>query len=249
MRSPRLALALALAAVGSLGAQPRQASPAVPHYRAGMQLLAHEYWDDAADAFKRAIAADDQYALAHYGLGRAEMGRKDYRAAIRALLACRDLYIKDAGLRATRELGAMQRRQEQINELRYALREQQSGPQTPAQQRVVQELQNQISDLESRGLSNDLNMQAQAPAFVSLSLGSAYFRSGALAEAERAYLDALEANPKMGEAYNNLAVVYLMTDRLAEAERAVRQAERNGYRVNPGLKDAVRSRRSGGTSR
>jgi tetratricopeptide (TPR) repeat protein len=249
MRSHLLVLALVLAAVGSVAAQPRQTSPAVPHYRAGMQLLAHEYWNDAAAAFKRAIAADDRFALAYYGLGRAEMGRKDYRAAISALLACRDLFIKDAGLRATRELGAMQRRQEQINELRYALREQQSGPQTVAQQRVVQEIQNQISDLESRGLASDLEMQAVAPAFVSLSLGSAYFRSGSLAEAETAYLDALKANPRMGEAYNNLAVVYMMSDRLVEAERAVRQAERNGYRVNPGLKDELRARRGGTRSR
>lgn len=229
----------------SAAAQPRGESPAVVHYRVGIQMLAHEHWDDAADAFKRAIAADRRFALAYYGLGRAEMGRKAYRAAIDALLACRDLYVEEAGLRATRELGAMQRRQEQINELRYALRDQQSGPQTGAQQRVVQELQNQISDLESRGLASNLDMQAQAPAFVNLSLGSAYFRSGSLIEAERAYLDALEANPKLGEAYNNLAVVYMMTDRLAEAERAVRQAEKNGYRVNPGLKDELRARRGG----
>jgi len=236
---------IALAVTATATAQPRQESPAVVHYRVGIQMLAHEYWDDAAEAFKRAIAADGRFALAYYGLGRAEMGRKQYRAAISALTACRDLYIEEAALRATRELGAMQRRQEQINELRYALREQQSGPQTVAQQRVVQELQNQISDLESRGLSANLDLQAQAPAFVNLSLGSAYFRSGSLAEAERAYLDALKANPRMGEAYNNLAVVYLMTDRIAEAERAVRQAEKNGYRVNPGLKDELRARRSG----
>ena len=71
-------------------------------------------------------------------------------------------------------------------------------------------------------------------------IGSAYLRSGQLPEAERSYLEATQDDPKMGSAYNNLAVVYMMTGRKKEAEEAVRTAERVGFRVNPGLKDDIR---------
>ena len=40
-------------------------------------------------------------------------------------------------------------------------------------------------------------------------------------------------NPKFGEAHNNLAVVYMMSDRLPEAEAEIKQAEHSGFRVNP----------------
>ena len=48
-------------------------------------------------------------------------------------------------------------------------------------------------------------------------LGSAYFRSGRIADAEREYRAALDADPKLGEARVNLAVVLLMTGRPAAA--------------------------------
>jgi Flp pilus assembly protein TadD len=81
---------------------------------------------------------------------------------------------------------------------------------------------------------------------VLLSLGSAQFRTGNLASAESAWKAALEVNPKFGEVHNNLAVVYMMTERFKEAEEAVRQAERAGYKVNPQLKKDLKEK-SGST--
>ncbi|HXB56039.1 MAG TPA: hypothetical protein VN461_14740 [Vicinamibacteria bacterium] len=40
-----------------------------------------------------------------------------------------------------------------------------------------------------------------------LALGSAYYRSGALGDAEREYLAGIKVKPGFGEAHNNLAVV------------------------------------------
>jgi Flp pilus assembly protein TadD len=84
------------------------------------------------------------------------------------------------------------------------------------------------------------------PAFVSLSLGSAHFRSGNLPAAETAWLETVAANPRVGEAHNNLAVVYLETGRFDEAERAVTSAERAAFRVSPDLKQEIRRRRKTG---
>ena len=53
------------------------------------------------------------------------------------------------------------------------------------------------------------------PSFVSLELGSAYFRLDRLADAEREFRAAIAADPKFGEAHSNLALVCLLTGRAA----------------------------------
>ena len=54
------------------------------------------------------------------------------------------------------------------------------------------------------------------------------------------YLAAIKADPKLGEAHNNLAVVYMLTQRYAEANAEVKAAEKSGFRVNPQLKDDLK---------
>jgi Flp pilus assembly protein TadD len=82
-----------------------------------------------------------------------------------------------------------------------------------------------------------------------MSLGAAYFRNNQLAEAEREYKAALDANSGSGETHNNLAVLYLMTDRAELAQNEIKAAEQTGYKVNPGLKDDVdkRAKKGGGS--
>jgi Tfp pilus assembly protein PilF len=79
------------------------------------------------------------------------------------------------------------------------------------------------------------------PAEIFLALGSAYFRQQKLEDAEREYAEAVRINRKLGAAHNNLAVIYLLTGRLDLAEESVKQAERNGFKVNPRLKDDLKA--------
>ena len=66
-----------------------------------------------------------------------------------------------------------------------------------------------------------------------LALGSAHFRNGDRIRAE-ALLDRSRASQQQaGEAWNNLAVIYLSSGRRKEADDAVRNAERTGFHVNP----------------
>ena len=81
------------------------------------------------------------------------------------------------------------------------------------------------------------------PAYVSLALGSAYFRSGQFVDAEREYKVAIASDPRAGEAHNNLAVVFFETDRIAEAEASVKEAKKAGYKVNPQLEQAINERK------
>jgi Tfp pilus assembly protein PilF len=105
--------------------------------------------------------------------------------------------------------------------------------------RQLEERRRQLQENIKQG--NDITVDTTVPAYVSLSLGSAYFRSGNLAEAEKYYREAIATDPKAGEAHNNLAVVYLETGRASEAEKEVQAAEKAGFKVHPQLKADIQA--------
>jgi tetratricopeptide (TPR) repeat protein len=256
MRAVALSLIVALLAGLPVSAQLRRPpdrlrhieSPAAPAYREGMKLLADEHWAEAADLFERAIDLDQQYALAFYGLGRARMGQKQFVAAVSALERCASLYLNQAAASTAQRMNISQIRRDQIFELRDQLRNIQSGPQTVSRQAAAERIMDMIRDLE-RDVNEGMDgLTVRVPAFVSLSLGSAHFRRGSMGDAEREYRNALKANPRMGEAHNNLAVVLLLTGRPTEAERSVKEAEKNGFRVPAAVKDDIRKAKAAAQS-
>jgi len=243
MRAAAFGLVVALLLADLSFAQQRRRyveSPAAQPYREGIRLLADEHWAEAAEFFERAIDLDSTYALAFYGLGRARIGQKQYVAAVGALERCAALYRAQAADRSSQQMDLRQQRQDQIHELRDHIRNLLAGPQTPARQVEVERTQDQIQDLELSMREGIDDVRLQVPAFVSLSLGSAHFRRGSMADAEREYRNAIAANPRMGEAHNNLAVVLLLTGRADEAEKSVKEAEKRGVRVPQRLKDDIR---------
>ncbi len=114
-----------------------------------------------------------------------------------------------------------------------------TSPRLPHEEYEEHEDSLELRDLDSMSITSPV------PPFVTVALGSAYFRAERFADAEREYRAAIAADPKLGEAHNNLAVAYLMTGRYAEAEQEVKAAEKAGFKVNPRLKDDIKNRRSG----
>ena len=55
----------------------------------------------------------------------------------------------------------------------------------------------------------------------------------------------IDANPKLGEAHNNLAVIYMQTGRFDEALQELTLAEKAGFRVNPQFKADLKERAKG----
>ena len=204
-----------------------------------------EKLEEAAAAFQSAIDIDPQFEFAYYGLGRADMALKRYVMAVIALSHCRDLYTARAGQQFSNVQEAQLYRQNRLTEMDEVTRQLQSGPQTAQVQeqlRQVQEARRQMQDAISRG--NDVSLvENTVPAWVSLSLGSAYFRSGKLADAEREYKATIATDAKSGEALNNLAVVYLETGRIGEAEASLKAAKKAGFKVNPQLEQDIRDRK------
>jgi protein O-GlcNAc transferase len=216
---------------------------ALQHHQSGRQLMREEHWDQAIEEFRQAIKLDPKLLMAHYDLGQALMATREYGAAIRAYLGCRDAFRDFAASMAANTLEAEAAREDRIRELRDDIRELQSlrvAPNTPQGIQIqlqMTQIENVIQSLER--MRGQDPTTAAVPAEISLALGSAYFRNGELEEAEREYLAALAERPQLGQAHNNLAVVYLLLERPAEAKEQIKLAEKARFKVPSGLKDDV----------
>lgn len=243
-----LALMTVAAVVPAAAGQDKDRDRARGPYQAGFEHMRAEAFDQAALAFQAAIDTDPTFELAYYMLGRAEMGRKKYIAAVAALGRARSLYLADAGRQFSTAQDAQRYRRDRLTEVDLILGDLRRMPSTRQVQDQIRQLEDYkrlLKQGEDRG--NNMTLQTTIPAYVSLSLGSAYFRTGNLAEAEKAYLDTIASDPKSGEAHNNLAVVYMETGRYAEAEKSVEAAEKVGLRVAPALKEEIAKRKRAGS--
>lgn len=209
----------------------------------GWEDMQSEKWERAAKSFQNAIDIDPLFEMPHYGLGRARMALKNYGGAIDAYVRCRDLYRAQAGKIFTNAQEAQRYRQDRLTEIDEQIRLLQTGPQTPQRIDMMRQMQNVRRDVqESLQRGNNMSIEATVPAWVSLALGSAYFRSGQLVDAEREYKAATASDPRAGEAHNNLAVVYFETNRLTDAEASLKEAKKSGFKVNPELEKTIQER-------
>ncbi len=213
--------------------------------RLGWEDMQSEKWERAAKSFQNAIDIDPMFEVPHYGLGRARMALKNYHGAIDAYVRCRDLYQAQAGKVFTSAQEAQRYRRDRLTEIDDQIRQGQSGPQTPQRLEMLRQMENVRRDVqESLQRGNDMSINSTVPAWVSLALGSAYFRSAQLGDAEREYKAAISADSRAGEAHNNLAVVFFETNRIAEAEASVKDAKKAGFKVNPQLEQAIKDKKA-----
>lgn len=215
-------------------------------FQAGQQALLGSRWSEAEPPLLRAVELDPLHALAHYGLGQAYMGLGRFQDAVPAFGRAREAFrcAASPGRRADEEIRALRDairsfEQRRTRESGAQWKEVNRDTTTPGDSlKAIHELEQRLADLDKRKQGGD-----PAPLGVTLALGTAYFQSGALPDAEREFRSVLAADPGSGDAHNNLAVVLMLTDRLAEAEREVRLAEQAGGQVNPRLKDEIRRRK------
>jgi tetratricopeptide (TPR) repeat protein len=242
---PMVAITVLAASVAS--AQPAQSrGRAMGAYKVGLEDLRAERWEKAAESFQRAIEFDPTFEMAYYALGRATMPQKKYAEAVAALTKCRDLYREQAGKRFSNQQDLQQYRRDQLTEIDEIIRQYQGGPQSVQTAEALRQLSERRRQMqENLQHGTDVSIEASVPSFVSLALGSAFFRMGRLPDAEREYKATIASDPKTGEAYSNLAVVYLQTGRFEDADKAVKAAEKTGFKVNPMLKDDIAAKKKG----
>jgi tetratricopeptide (TPR) repeat protein len=222
-----------------LAGTPQQGADAQRHLKEGQKLLSSEHFEQAAEEFGAAIELDRTLMMAHYGLGQARMGLKQYPQAVTAFTAAREAFNARKASVRDGQLNSDAKRDDRIRLLQDRIRELQGQPpprsttEASTRQLRTQQWEAEIQALQS---TQGLDGVIAEPPGLAVALGSAYFRSNKMADAEREYRAALALNPKLGEPRNNLAVVLLLTGRAVEAQEQMHLAEKNGYRVPPGLK-------------
>jgi tetratricopeptide (TPR) repeat protein len=212
---------------------------AIQHFRAGQELMSAEKFERAAEEFSKAIASDPLMSLAYYQMGQAHMNMRRYASAIRAYKECLEAERQLYTLKQTNRFEVEKQREDEMRELKSILDNQKSGARVP----TMLALEQRLRDLESQ--RSVVGGAFRPPAEALLALGSAYFRSGDRDAAEREWQAAIEANPKLGEAHNNIAVIYMQTDRLDQALEEVTLAEKAGFKVNPQFKADLKDKAKG----
>ena len=206
------------------------------HYVRGQEFMQAELFDRAVGEFQNAIRNDRLFTDAHYSLGQAYMGLRRYASAIQAYERCLDAARTIFSMREQDRARTDQLITDQLRALREAVA--QAGRMGSGQRSAVLGIESRIRELE-RSKSGLVN-RYEPPAQVLFALGSAYYRQGDTITARERWELAVKVDPKLGEAWNNLAVVYMQSGRRGEAEDAVRNAERQGFRVNPQLKEDIK---------
>ena len=207
-------------------------------YRTGQELMSSERFDKAVEAFSAAVAKDSLLTVAYYGLGQAYMNLQRFPSAIKAYKDCIEAMRSLHDLQQTNQFDADKRREEEIRTLKTILSDPRGirGPTYTQMEQHLRDLENQ-----RRSISGPF----RPPAEVLLALGSAHFKNGDREAAEEEWKSATVANPKLGEAHNNLAVIYMQTGRLDDAEQSLKLAEKAGFRVNPQFKEDLKKKRAG----
>jgi tetratricopeptide (TPR) repeat protein len=229
-----------MAGVSSLDRQQRDEAQRA--YERGQELLQVESSEEAVGHFRRAITLDPMHWLAHYGLGQAHMALKRYPEAIQAYVSCRDVFVSLAQLDASDQNTMEKLREDEIRAVRDSLQRVQQGKvKTGSPLNLEVQLQDRLRVLEGANLRGKEN-NVVVPAGLMLGLGSAHFRAGQMDEAKAAFLEAVQIDPKLGPAHNNLAVMYMMGGRYDQAKEEVRRAEKAGTRVADAFKQELEKR-------
>lgn len=236
-------LMLALAAP-AFAQSPADRERARMHNQLGWEALRAEQYPAAIKSFQTAIDIRPDYEYAYYGLGRAFLASRRFAEAVTVLEKCRDLYRAQGSRQFSNIQDAQRFREDRVLEIDEQIRMLRAGPQTVATMDLARQYETAKRDLQENIRRNQgLTIDATVPGWVSLSLGSAYFRSGRMTDAEREYTAAINTDARLGEAHNNLAVVYLETGRPNEAYASLQAAKKAGVRVNPQLEKAIESQR------
>jgi len=223
---------------------------ALTRFKAGEKAIESSKWPEAEAALVKAVAFDPTLAIAHYGLGQTYMSMQRFPDAVRSFTLARDAFRcfpMSAEDRKSRTDEILELReavraldQRRVKDIAVKWKEANGDVATPgSKMRTIRDAEQRLAELERSLKDTD-----PSPPGVTLALGTAFFQTNAIAEAEAAFREVLARDPSSGDAHHNLALVLTITDRLEEAEREITATEKAGVPVHPRLKQEFDRRKA-----
>lgn len=210
------------------------------HYRAGVDALQTERYEEAEEELRKAVKLDPDSYLAYFSLGKTYIALKDYDRSVQAYLSCQGAWDRSVAEAMKQGFDQESRQEDRIRELRDRKQEQETLLSAARSDMERMQIQTRIENIRL-GIDSIERMRNRnrglpdPPAEFSFALGSAYLRRGSIPEAEQAYLDALKLRPKYGEAHNNLAIICIKREDYEGAYTHAKAAQKAGFKVHPQL--------------
>jgi pentatricopeptide repeat protein len=232
----------------------RQYRAAKPSYDKAVKLFAKQDALGVQRELEAAISAFPAYSEAHFLLAKSHYLSRWYAEALPPMERAEAAWNDFAGLIAdarSSQWAAQATRRRALQDQIAALQEDLSRSTVPRPgtvaapeqdrariQNYISQLQHEIQEID-RGQSAPQQGSASMPAEYSFVHGNILLRMNRLDQAEQQYLRAIAANPKYGEAFNNLASLYYQAGRFEEARQVMQQARSRRLPVNADLERAV----------
>jgi Tfp pilus assembly protein PilF len=243
-------VALAQSGLGPGPELARQYREALPHYDKAVRAFSRKDFESARSELDKAVAIMPQYSYAHLLLAKSWYMSKRFDEALSSIERAETAWREFAGVVADAQAAAgdaLIRRRRNLRDQISALQDDLRQAATPQERERIQTymgtLQHEIDDIDRQQAQQGPAEIAVLPAEYSFVHGNVLLRMNRLIDAEPQYQRAIEANPKYGEAFNNLASLYYQAGRLEEARQVLETARSRNLPINLDLERAVTGQR------
>jgi tetratricopeptide (TPR) repeat protein len=220
-----------------------------PYYLDGAKQFAKGKLDKAETKLMECLEIMPAHADASYVLAQVHLKRKAFPEALAAIITAEKNYAANARFQNFSHQDYLDRLRQQREELETQRTQlerkiQTLGGNNPERGRLEQEVQSFVQSIREidRRLNSPTDTSAEVPADYFYIHGNALFQLRRASEAAAQYQEAIRRDPRHGNAYNNLALVWFSMGKYREALDCLMQAEAAGVKVNPDFKKAVEAK-------
>ena len=205
------------------------------NFEKGKKLFGEGKLLKARKEFQTVIERMKEHAEAHFFLSRISYQENKYDEALSHIQDAKDNYAFIAKMKINMHTNMLL----ELREIKESILEQLASYGSASKTNpAVTRLHGKLHTINSR-LNEPIPKKEGIPA------GYYYFHGNILAklnkfqEAHDQYFEVIQINPQHGDAYNNLASLYYMVKKYAQALEYLKLAEENGAEVNPKFKEAL----------
>jgi tetratricopeptide (TPR) repeat protein len=220
-----------------------------PLYLDGANQFAKGALDKAEKKLLAALAIMPEHADAYYVLAQIHLKRKELPQALDSITVAEKNYAANAQFHTFTYQQYLDRLRQQRQELEAQrtqimdlLSRQPAGSRNRStNSQATQFIDQSIQQIDSR-LSSPVPPTFEVPAEYFYIHGNVFYQMGRPLDAAAQYREAIRLDPRLGSAYNNLALVLFSQGNYQEALDCLSKAEGTGVKINPDFKKAVEAK-------